>query len=59
MSTISIQKKLLLNLSLIVKEWLSQLKKNIEPTSSFIRKKVQHQYIEALKGFKYLSKLNQ
>jgi ABC-type dipeptide/oligopeptide/nickel transport system ATPase component len=58
-STVSIQKKLLLNPSLTVKEWLSRLKENTEPTSSFVRKKVQHQYAEALKGFKHLSKLNQ
>jgi hypothetical protein len=58
-STVSIQKKLLLDPSLTVKEWLSRLKENTEPTSSFVRKKVQHQYTEALKGFKQLSKLNQ
>ncbi len=58
-STVSIQKKLLLDPSLTVKEWLSRLKENTEPTSSFVRKKVQHQYTEALKGFKHLSKLNQ
>jgi hypothetical protein len=58
-STVSIQKKLLLDPSLTVKEWLSRLKENTEPTSSFVRKKVQHQYTEALKGVKHLSKLNQ
>jgi hypothetical protein len=58
-STVSIQKKLQLDPSLTVKEWLSQLKENTEPTLSFVRKKVQHQYTEALKGFKHLSKLNQ
>jgi len=41
-STVSIQKKLLLDPSVTVKEWLSRLKENIEPTSSFVRKKVQH-----------------
>ena len=58
-STVSIQKKLLLDPSLTVKEWLSRLKENTEPTSSFIRKKVQHQYTQALEGFTHLSKLNQ
>ena len=57
-STVSIQKKLLLDPSLTVKEWLSQLKENTEPTLLFVRKKVQHQYAEALKGFKHLLKLN-
>ena len=42
MFTVSIQKKLLLDPSFIVKEWLSWLKENTEPTSSFVRKKVQH-----------------
>ena len=41
-STVSIQKKLLLDPSLTVKEWLSRLKENTEPTSSFVRKKVQY-----------------
>ena len=39
-STVSIQKKLLLDPSLTVKEWLIRLKENTEPTSSFVRKKV-------------------
>ncbi len=42
MSTVSIQKKLLLNPSLTVKEWLSRLKENTEPTLLFVKKKVQH-----------------
>src|SRR6266700_6925126 len=52
MSTVSVQKKLLLDPSLTVKEWLSQLKENTKPTLSFIKKKIQHQYAKALKGFK-------
>jgi hypothetical protein len=51
-STVSIQKKLLLNPSLTVKEWLIWLKEDTKPSKNFIIKKVQLQYIKSLKGLK-------
>ena len=52
MSTVSIQKKLLLDPSLTVKEWLIQLKEDTEPSKNFMIRKVQLQYTESLKGLK-------
>src|SRR6266702_2085680 len=52
MSTVSIQKKLLLDPSLIVKDWLIQLKEDTKPLKNFIMRKVQLQYTELLKGLK-------
>jgi len=51
-STVLIQKKLLLNPSLTVKEWLIRLKEDTKPLKNFIIKKVQLQYTESLKGLK-------
>ena len=51
-------KRLLLDLTLTVREWLVKLKEDTEPTKNFIRRKVQLQYTESLKGLKQ-TKVNQ
>jgi len=57
-STVSIQKKLLLDPSLTVKEWLIRLKEDTEPSKNFIIRKVQLQYTDSLEGLKQ-TKINQ
>jgi len=52
MSTVLIQKKLLLDPFLTVKEWLIQLKEDTEPLKNFMIRKVQLQYTESFKGLK-------
>jgi hypothetical protein len=56
---VSPQKKLLLDRKLTVKDWLARLKETTEPTKSFMKRKIQRQYYESLKGLNNSSKINQ
>jgi hypothetical protein len=49
---VSTPKRLLLDPTLTVREWLVRLKEDTEPTMNFMRKKAQQQYEESLKGLK-------
>jgi len=51
-ANVSTPKRLLLDPNLTTREWLVKLKEDTEPTKNFMRRKVQQQYTESLKGLK-------